>query len=76
MPKTVKHRKLTRAKANGHGSTLFEIYYNTGVDYMGVQMGELLHVAYLAADYVGLTRLPKKGTVVSAIVGAVSSVRV
>ena len=76
MPKTSKTRRLTRAKASGHGSTLFEIYYNTGVDYMGVQMGELFHVAYLAADYIGLTRLPKKGTVISTMVGAVSSVRV
>lgn len=43
---------------------------------MGVQMGELFHIAYLAADYVGLTRLPKRGTVIPTIVGAISSVRV
>lgn len=43
---------------------------------MGVQLSEVIHVAYLAADYVGLTRLPKKGTMFTSFVNSVTSVRV
>lgn len=53
-----------------------DFYYNTGVDYMGVQLSEVFHVAYCAADYIGLTRLPKKGAIVTSFIDSVTSVRV
>ena len=70
-------RKPHLAKTTRSGALVYlDFYYNTGVDYMGVQLSEVFHVAYLAADYIGLTRLPKKGAIVTSFVNSVTSVRV